>query len=82
MKVDEELVRILVDDLDLDEAAVRPEHSLEDAGLDSLSIVELSVSLSSQLGVEISEEDLVSAATVGDIDRMVAERRGNGPTRP
>jgi len=73
--VNEELKGILVNDLNLDEAGLRPDNSLEEAGLDSLSIVELSVTLSDRLGVEISEEDLQSAATVGEIARMVEQRR-------
>ncbi|HWO66720.1 MAG TPA: acyl carrier protein [Umezawaea sp.] len=73
--MNEELKGILVNDLNLDEAGLRPDNSLEEAGLDSLSIVELSVTLSDRLGVEISEEDLQSAATVGEIARMVEQRR-------
>ena len=73
--MNEELVRILTDDVGLDEAAVHPDNSLKDAGLDSLSLVELSVSLSQQLDVEISEEELQSAATLGALEAMVEQRR-------
>ncbi|MGW7274586.1 acyl carrier protein [Streptomyces sp. NPDC054864] len=76
--MNEVLKSILIDDLQLDEAAVRPENSLEEAGLDSLSIVELSVGLSQQLGLEISEEDLESAATVSGIDQLIEQRRVAG----
>ncbi|PSL51993.1 acyl carrier protein [Saccharothrix carnea] len=73
--MNEELKRIMVDDLNLDEAALRPETSLENAGLDSLTIVELSVNLSEQLGLQISEEELQRAATVGEIEQLVEQRR-------
>ncbi|QLE75418.1 acyl carrier protein [Streptomyces rectiverticillatus] len=77
-KVNEDLKRILTVDLQLDDAALRPGTSLEDAGIDSLSVVELSVYLSEQLGLEISEEELQSAASVDELDRMVEQRRRKG----
>ncbi|WP_322770094.1 acyl carrier protein [Frankia sp. Cr1] len=76
--MNEELKRILLDDLKLEEAALRPELSLENAGLDSLTIVALSMSLFDRFGLEISEEDLQGAASVGEIDRIVEQRRKNG----
>jgi acyl carrier protein len=65
---------ILVTDLQLDPQALHPESRLEDAGLDSLTLVELSVQLRDRSGVQIGEDELSSAATVGALDRMVAER--------
>ncbi|WP_179084042.1 acyl carrier protein [Streptomyces rectiverticillatus] len=76
--MNEDLKRILTVDLQLDDAALRPGTSLEDAGIDSLSVVELSVYLSEQLGLEISEEELQSAASVDELDRMVEQRRRKG----
>ena len=68
------LMDILVNDLQLDPQALRPESRLEDAGLDSLTLVNLSVQLRDQSGVHIGEDELSSATTVGALDRMVAER--------
>jgi len=68
------LMDILVNDLQLDPQALRPESRLEDAGLDSLTLVDLSVQLRDQSGVQIGEDELSSATTVGALDRMVAER--------
>ncbi|PSJ29096.1 hypothetical protein B7P34_09130 [Streptosporangium nondiastaticum] len=76
--MNEDLKRILTVELQLDDAALRPGTSLEDAGIDSLSVVELSVYLSEQLGLEISEEELQSAASVDELDRMVEQRRRKG----
>ncbi|WP_160573840.1 acyl carrier protein [Actinomadura physcomitrii] len=76
--MNEELRRILVDELQLEEAALRPEISLESAGFDSLTIVELAMSLSDRFGLAISEEDLQAAASVGEIDRIVEQRLGGG----
>ncbi|MGH3898692.1 MAG: acyl carrier protein [Pseudonocardiaceae bacterium] len=68
------LMEILVTHLQLDPRAWRQESRLEDAGLDSLTLVELSVLLAERAGVEIGEDELSSATTVGALDRMVAER--------
>ncbi|MEU3895224.1 acyl carrier protein [Streptomyces sp. NPDC045251] len=76
--MNEVLKSILIDDLKLDEAAVRPENSLEEVGLDSLSVVELSVGLSERLGLEISEEELEGAATLSGIDQLIDRRRTAG----
>ena len=76
--MNEELKRILVDELKLEEAALRPEISLESAGFDSLTIVELSMSLFERFGLAISEEDLQSAHSIGEVDRIVEQRRNNG----
>lgn len=78
--MNEDFKRILIDDLNLDETALRPESSLENAGIDSLSIVELSVTLLEKFGVEISEEDLGSAASLGEMESMIEQRRKAGHT--
>lgn len=68
------MMEILVTHLQLDPQALRQESRLEDAGLNSLTLVELSMLLREQAGVEIGEDELSSATTVGALDRMVAER--------
>jgi acyl carrier protein len=72
--VNPSLMDILVTHLQLDSQALRLESRLEDAGLDSLTLVELSVLLRERAEVEIGEDELSSATTVGALDRMVAER--------
>ncbi|MBM0274305.1 acyl carrier protein [Micromonospora tarensis] len=76
--MNEELRSILLDDLGLEEAAVHPELSLEDAGFDSITLVELSVILLDRFGLEISEDELQDAGTVRDIDRLIERRRDHG----
>lgn len=78
MAVNEELRSILLNDLKLEEAALRPELSLEDAGFDSVTLVELSMILFDRFGLEISEDALQNASTVRDIDRLIEQRRGVG----
>jgi acyl carrier protein len=72
--VNPSLMEILVTHLQLDPQALRLESRLEDADLDSLTLVELSMLLRERAEVEIGEDELSSATTVGALDRMVAER--------
>lgn len=75
----EELKTLLIDDLQLDENALRPETGREEAGLDSLAVVELSMLLSDRYQVEISDEDLLEAATVADIARLLEQQMKQQP---
>jgi len=69
-----ELRTLLIEDLRLDESDVRPEADREEAGLDSLAVVELSMVLSERFGVEISDEDLLEAATLADIAHLMEQQ--------
>jgi acyl carrier protein len=70
----EVLRAILVEDLQLRDADVRPEAGREGAGLDSLAIVELSMILSKRFSIEISDDELMRVSTVADIARLMEER--------
>jgi acyl carrier protein len=70
--VNEILRNILTGPLQVDEQSLRPEASLEDAGLDSLAIAELDLLLAEQ-GVTLGEDRLTSVRTVGALDRLVDE---------
>lgn len=70
-----ELLRsILVEDLQLTEADVRPDADREGAGLDSLALVELSMILSKKFAIEISDDEMLEVETVADIARLMEER--------
>ncbi|WP_030621073.1 acyl carrier protein [Streptomyces sclerotialus] len=70
----EALKTILIEELQLTEGDVRPEAGREEAGLDSLAMVELSMLLSKRLGIEISDDELLESATLSDIARLMDER--------
>ena len=70
----EELRTLLIDDLQLDESALRPETGREEVGLDSLGVVELSMLLSERYQVDISDEELLEAATVADIAHLLEQQ--------
>jgi acyl carrier protein len=70
-----ELLRtILIEDLLLDADGVRPDASREDAGLDSLAVIELSIVLSQRHGINITDDELLELETVADIVALMGER--------
>ena len=68
------LKTIMIEDLQLDAARVYPGASREDAGLDSLAVVELSMVLSQRHGVEITDDELLELKTVADIADLIEQR--------
>ncbi|MET9428534.1 phosphopantetheine-binding protein [Streptomyces sp. NPDC003036] len=70
----EQLKSILVDKLKVSPEAVTPEATREEIELDSLAVVELSLMLESELGLKISDDELVEAPTVGDIVVLMEQR--------
>ncbi|GGV50436.1 acyl carrier protein [Streptomyces spectabilis] len=63
---------ILTGPLQVGEQSLRPQASLEGAGLDSLAIAELDLLLAEH-GVTLGEDRLASVTTVGALDQMVDE---------
>ncbi|WSQ12837.1 acyl carrier protein [Streptomyces sp. NBC_01231] len=78
----EVLRSILVDDLQMREEDVVPAAGREEVGLDSLAAVELSALLRSRLGIEVQDYELLEAATLADVARLVADRLPPRPVRP
>ena len=70
----EVLKNIIVEVLQLDADDVRPAASREDVGLDSISIVELSMTLSKRYGIDITDEELLESDTMADIARLMEKR--------
>lgn len=68
------LKTIMMEDLQLDISGVSPDASREDAGLDSLAMVDLSVALRRRLGVDISDDQLLELTTVAEIALLMEER--------
>lgn len=70
----DELKSILVNDIGLAEDNIRPDATLEEAGMDSLALVELSLVLDKRHAVVLTDDELVETATVADISDLVAQR--------
>jgi acyl carrier protein len=66
------LQEILSDDLQIDVKRVTSESRLiEDVGLDSMAFAVGMVAIEDKLGVALSEEDLLSCVTVGDLEAAI-----------
>lgn len=72
------LESILLTDLKVPADRLSPDVGLDDAGLDSLAIVELSVLLGERLGIEISDAEIRSAADLSELDRLIEQKRKGG----
>lgn len=68
------LKKIIVEQLGVDEADVKPEASfVDDLNADSLDLVELIMSLEEEFGMEISDQEAEKIKTVGDAQEYIEE---------
>lgn len=66
------LEEILRDDLNIDSSRVTRESRLiDDVGLDSVAFAVGTVAIEDKLGVALSEQELLSCETVGDLEAAV-----------
>ncbi|MEU4863709.1 phosphopantetheine-binding protein [Kitasatospora aureofaciens] len=73
--LDPDVEDLLVRELRVKPEALAADATLEEAGLDSLSLVELSVLLSELLGSKVSEDEIHDARTVGGLAVLVENKR-------
>ena len=67
MAVADQVKKIIVEQLGVDEDEVTPDASfVDDLGADSLDTVELVMAFEEEFGIEIPEEDAEKIQTVGD----------------
>lgn len=70
----ETLKDILVSKLKVAPEQITSDATREDIELDSLAVVELSLVLEKELGIKVSDDDLLDAPTVGDMVALLEER--------
>ena len=73
--VSDALVEILRDDLNVDISRVtRDSRLVDDVGLDSVAFAVGMVAIEDKLGVVISEQELLTCDTVGDLEKVIQEK--------
>lgn len=72
----EKLKSVIADQLGVDEDIVTMDTSFQDdLGVDSLDVVELTMAMEEEFGLEeMSEEDLAQVFTVGDLVRYLQQK--------
>ena len=68
-KVVEEAFRDVVKDTEID-----PETAIKDLGIDSLDLVESLMNIEEKLGIEFTDEEMISIKKVSDVYRILAEK--------
>jgi acyl carrier protein len=77
------LTEILRDDLNVDMRRVTRESRLiDDAGLDSVAFAVGMVAIEDKLGVALTEEDLLTCDTVGDLEAAILAKVPSAQTNP
>jgi acyl carrier protein len=75
------LTEILRDDLNVDvRRLTRDSHLIDDVGLDSVAFAVGMVAIEDRLGVALSEEDLLSSETVGDLEAAILAKVPTAPS--
>lgn len=73
----EKLAALLAEQFSVEADSITMETTFEDLGADSLDIVELSMALEEEFGVEeLAEEDLSNISTVADLVRYLNRKLG------
>ncbi|MFE0043482.1 acyl carrier protein [Streptomyces albireticuli] len=70
----EDIKEILVDKLKVTPEQVTPDATWEDIELDSLAMVELSLMLEQEFGLEIGDDELLRSPTISDMLTLLEER--------
>lgn len=68
------IAKIIAERTDCEIAAVKPESTFTELGIDSLDTVELLMNLEDELGIEIELDQPVT--TVGDLDAFLQSKQG------
>lgn len=75
----ETLKQILVSKLKVPESQVTLDATQEDLELDSLAMVELAIIVDKQLGIKVTDDELIAATTISDIVELLEQRRSSAP---
>lgn len=74
----EKVERILVDNFGVPEDQVSREATIQDLDLDSLDLVEMTMQVEEELGVEIEDEEVADVETIQDVVELLERKTGEG----
>lgn len=74
-ELEEKIQKLLVDILGVEPEKVTPEATLEDAGADSLDVVELEMELEDRFHIEVPDKALNVTSTFADLVALVERLR-------
>ncbi len=75
MTLYDEIKKIIVTELALDNEVVIPEaHLQDDLGADSLGLLNLAEAIDARYGIELQSDDLVDIANVGELVKLVESK--------
>jgi acyl carrier protein len=78
MAVADQVKKIIVEQLGVDEDEVTPDASfVDDLGADSLDTVELVMAFEEEFGIEIPDDAAEHIQTVGDAVKFISEKQGS-----
>lgn len=73
--IDARLRPALAEEFEIEASAITADASIGGSlGIDSLDMVDLAVVVEQTLGVKLTREELVTAATYGELVRLIGER--------
>lgn len=73
--MEEEIIEFLTEKLSLSRKTVQGDTVLTDMGVDSMKLLSLLLELENKFGVRVSDRDVETFVTVGDIARMIEEKK-------
>jgi acyl carrier protein len=69
--LDDRLKKTIADHLEIDMGQVTDTASFADLGADSLTVIEITMALEEEFGIEINDDDLETARTVGEVAALI-----------
>ncbi|WP_086662129.1 acyl carrier protein [Lentzea kentuckyensis] len=74
MDLQEKLITLLSSKFDMSEAELRAGDTFENVGLDSLVLLEAALVINKEVGVFLSEEELVPELTVAELTTLIESK--------
>lgn len=85
MSVQERVIKVVAKQLDKDPSEFTEATDLQEAGFESLDVIEMIFNLEDEFKIDIpfnaNEADATQMRTVGDIVRLIEARIGSGPEK-